>query len=294
MDPLPIVNALGGVATRQQLIAAGCSGYDLTRGVRLGSIRRVRQARYVSPAAASDAVIAARVGGLIAGPSAAKTYGWWGGLDTRLHLSVGDNSARLRTLRAPSLLPNGVEQRADTVPRRIRLHWLVGGAVPELGDECWRVPQDACLRQVLQWCDEATAIACLDTAVTVGEIPRDVVLDWCASLPKALRVRAGECRWGSESGTESLVRQGLDRLGVAYRQQVKFEGVGRVDFELDDARVIIEVDSRRHDDPVVRADDYRRDAELAARGYMVLRFSYDQVVYHWEWCARMVVAALAR
>src|SRR5690554_7481355 len=138
VDPLTATNRLGGIATRQQLVAAGCSGYDLTRAVRRGVLRRLRQARYASSIALPDAVVAVRVGGMLAGPSAAKTFGLWSGFDTRVHVSVGQNSSRLRTNVPPSF--KTIVISVDLMRRRVCLHWLKGGATPELGPECWRVP----------------------------------------------------------------------------------------------------------------------------------------------------------
>ena len=158
-NPVPIINSLGHVATRQQLVARGCSGFDLTIAVRRGEIRRVRQARYSTPGASADAVAAIRVGGMLAGPSAARSYGLWSGFDRRVHVSVGDSSSRLRTNFAPSIQPELLTP--DFSEREVVVHWLVGGAVPELGPECWRLPRATALRQVVAWCDRETAIACL-------------------------------------------------------------------------------------------------------------------------------------
>src|SRR5690554_6993379 len=122
VDPLTATNRLGGIATRQQLVAAGCSGYDLTRAVRRGVLRRLRQARYASSIALPDAMVAARVGGMLAGPSAARTFGLWAGFATRVHISVGQNSSRLRTNVPPSFKPTSLssrseEHRAELQPR---------------------------------------------------------------------------------------------------------------------------------------------------------------------------------
>ena len=161
------VAAFGGIATRQQLIHAGLSGFDLTIAVKRGEVRRVRQARYATAEATFDALAAARVGGLLAGTSAARSYGLWAGFDTRLHISVEANSARLRTNYPPSFSVRPVELTPDTSRRRIVLHGLKDGAVPELGPECWRVSLLVCLRQVVAWCDRETAVACVDSALTL-------------------------------------------------------------------------------------------------------------------------------
>ena len=291
VDPLTATNRLGGIATRQQLVAAGCSGYDLTRAVRRGVLRRLRQARYASSIALPDAMVAARVGGMLAGPSAARTFGLWSGFDTRVHISVGQNSSRLRTNFPPSFKPTSLS--SDIVARRVCLHWLKDGATPELGPECWRVPLEVCLRQVVQWCDRETAIACLDTALSVRKIPRSVLEKIFARSPIADRLLLGQCSVGSQAGTESIVRQRLHALGVAVRQQVWVPGVGHVDFGVVGTRVVIEVDGRQyHEDPIQFEEDRRRDAELVSRNFTVVRLSYLQVTTDWAWCERMILAAI--
>jgi len=287
------VMALGGVATRQQLIAAGLSGFDLTIAVKRGEVRRVRQARYVTDGASFDAVAAARVGGLLAGTSAVRSYGLWSGFDRRLHISVGANSARLRTNVPPSFIGRLTELTPDTSGRRIVLHWLEAGAVPELGPECWRVSLLVCLRQVVAWCDRETAIATLDTALAL--VPRDALLDTFATAPVSQREVVAECRPGSDSGYESIVRQRLGAIGVVVIQQVQIARVGRVDGLISGTRVVLEVDGREHhDDPAAVEEDRRRGAELVAQGYTRVQLSSTRIMTDWPWCVRMVLGAIAQ
>ena len=293
-DPTAAIQNLGCVATRQQLIAQGYSGYDLTCAVRLGLIRRVRQARYATPDAPFDAVAATRIGGMLAGPSAANSYGLWHGFDTRLHVSVGENSSRLRTNVAPSFRMPGQGLTPDTSKRAAVVHWLVDGAVPELGPECWRVPWPVCLRQVAEWCDRETAIACLDTALTEYRLSRTDLFGIFSGAPASGRLLAGECCPGSDSGPESLVRQRLTALGIRVRQQIQIHGVGRVDMGIVGTRIILEIDSGRyHDNDDAFERDRWRTAELVARGYVVIRLSYSRVTTDWAWCLRMIFGAMA-
>jgi very-short-patch-repair endonuclease len=293
-DPTVAIQSLGCIATRQQLIAHGYSGYDLTCAVRLGLIRRVRQARYATPDAPLDAIAATRIGGMLAGPSAADSYGLWHGFDTRLHVSVGENSSRLRTNVAPSLRTPDQLLTPDTFTRKAVVHWLVDGAVPELGPECWRVPLPVCLRQVVEWCDRETAIACLDTALTEYRLSRAELLGTFSDAPASDRLLAGECCLGSDSGTESLVRQRLTALGIKLRQQIQIRGVGRVDMGIVGTRILLEIDSEKyHDNDEAFERDRWRTAELVARGYVVIRLSYLRVTTDWAWCLRMIIGAMA-
>ncbi len=290
-DPVPIIDSLGGIATRQQLIARGCSGFDLTIAVRRGAIRRIRQARYSTPRASADAVVAARVGGMLAGPSAARSYGLWSGFDRRVHISVGANSSRLRTNYAPSFQPQVLTP--DISDREILLHWLVGGAVPERGEACWRVTRETCLLQMVSWCNRETALACLDTALTRFRMSPSALITLFQNAPLSDRLLAHTCETGSDSGTESIVRQRLLDAGIRVTQQVQFQ-VGRVDMRVDGTRVLIEVDSREfHESDEARERDRIRDAELVALNFVVIRLSYRRVFEHWDWCLSMVRAAIS-
>jgi len=289
------IDRRGGIATRQQLIAAGVSGYDVTAAVRNGSVRRVRQARYATKAATEPALVAVRVGGMLAGLSAARSYGLWSGFDHRVHISVGSHSSRLRTNISPRFSNPTKPLTPDTATDEIVLHWLRGGATPELGPECWRVTVERALRQVVRWSDEETAVACLDTAQTLFGYGTGDLSTMFRDAPARDRVMVSRSQSGSDSGPESLVRQRLDGLRIPYRQQVAMAGIGRVDFGLIGTTIVIEVDSREfHDHDRAFERDRWRDGELGARGYTDLRLSYMRVTTDWPWCERMILGALAQ
>jgi very-short-patch-repair endonuclease len=289
-DPVPIINSLGHVATRQQLLSAGCSGFDLTIAVRRATIWRIRQARYVTPGASSDAIAAARVGGMLAGTSAARSYGLWSGFDRRVHLSVGDHGSRLRTNFAPILNPERLTP--DFSNQEVVVHWLVAGAVPELGPECWRVPLGTCLRQVVSWSDHETAVACLDTARTKFGLSAGKLTDLFRDAPIADRLRASCSRTGSDSGTESIVRQRLSAAGLTVEQQVAFPGM-RVDMWIKGSHVLVEVDSNEfHGSTDARVRDGRRDVALLARGFFVVRLPFEQIFEDWQLCLDQLRVAI--
>ncbi|MBG6055959.1 very-short-patch-repair endonuclease [Salinibacterium sp. CAN_S4] len=292
-DVAAVIALLGGAATRQQLLAKDLSGYDLTRAVRLGEVFRVRQGRYILKSTTPDVSTAVRVGGMLAGPSAARSYGIWSGTDQRLHISVGDHASRLRTNIQPSMAPHG-SLSSDRARRPIVLHWLIGGAVDELGAECWRVSLGACLTQMVEWSTEETALACLDTALQRRLIGREDMVSLFDGQPLRSRLTAARARFGADSGAESLVARRLRAVGILVDQQVSIRGVGRVDMRVRNSRVIVEVDGRTyHEDPIAFENDRRRDAELVARGYVVVRLSYIRVLGDWDWCQKMVLAAIA-
>jgi len=60
-------------------------------------------------------------------------------------------------------------------------------------------------------------------------------------------------------------------------------------------RVNVEIDGRAfHGDAASFESDRRRDSLLVERGYIVLRFSYRQVVFDWPAVERVILATIDR
>jgi very-short-patch-repair endonuclease len=277
-----VVSALGGIATRAQILAAGLSGTDITAGVRRGEIRRVRRAHYATPDAPSDAVDVVRVGGRLCGVSAARSYGLWAGFDDTLHVAVARNASRLRVIREHEALT------PDRSNRELEVHWTD----TEPTRECWRVSLGDCLRQVVAWCDRETAMACLDTAVEVAGVTREELRAMFAAEPPASRVRAADTQPGCGSGYESIVVRRLRRIGLRVRQQVWISGVGRVDGVIDDI-LVLEIDGfEHHSTREAFEEDRRRDAALAALGKPKIRLTPRRILADWDGCVADILGAL--
>ncbi len=115
-----------------------------------------------------------------------------------------------------------------------------------------------------------------------------------SALPATARWLVDFARPDAESGLESLVRLRLHLIGVAVRTQVAVDGVGRVDFVIED-RVILEADGREnHDGAAKRHRDLMRDARASDLGFETLRFDYSMIVYSWDVVEAAILAALAR
>ena len=172
------------------------------------------------------------------------------------------------------------------------LHWL---AVRSNNTECWRVSPAEAVSQVAAWCDRETAIACLDTArTTLGFGDHEIALA-LAGAAASTRQLMTHSKSGSDSGPESVVRQRLLTLGIDVVQQVKFEGIGRVDMQIPGTNILIEIDGRQyHSDAAAFENDRRRRNELVRRGYIVLEFSFKQVFENWQWCESVVRGALSQ
>ncbi len=83
----------------------------------------------------------------------------------------------------------------------------------------------------------------------------------------------------SGSCSEARFAEVLRRARIRFRQQVAVLPGIRVDF-LIGRRLVVECDSRTwHGGNVNYERDRRRDAKLAAAGYIVIRLSYQQVMH---------------
>ena len=106
---------------------------------------------------------------------------------------------------------------------------------------------------------------------------------------------AARSKAGSDSGLESIVRQRLVAQSVTVVQQVEFEGVGFVDMQIAGTNILIEIDGRQyHSESAAFENDRRRRNELVRRGYVVLEFSYKQVLENWPWCESIIIGALSQ
>jgi very-short-patch-repair endonuclease len=144
---------------------------------------------------------------------------------------------------------------------------------------------------------DATVVA--DSALRAGDVTLDELEEATASLrgrreaARARRVVEGcdpECGSVLESVQRvEMVLAGLD--GFATQVVLRRSPVLRVDFCFAQARVVVEVDGARwHPDP---QRDRDRDNALAALGWRVLRFTWQQVVHDSATVIAVVRAALA-
>jgi very-short-patch-repair endonuclease len=97
---------------------------------------------------------------------------------------------------------------------------------------------------------------------------------------------------GAESMLETLARTVFRQAGVTVQPQVFIDGVGYVDLLLE-GRLIVELDGRHHGEWTQIKKDQRRNNMSVVRGYLVLRYYYDDVVHHPDRMVAEVLAVLA-
>jgi very-short-patch-repair endonuclease len=257
MDPVTLVRSLGGIAPGSALRSRGISQDRLDRAVSSGAVRRVRRGWFATPDADAACVLAVAAGGTLSCVSALTQYGVW-------------------------LLPfEGVHIRVDphhhgSRSSARRLHWLPAVDTPSHGRDSVATALDV----AIQCLGAEAAIVAIDSALEKGLVTRVELTRRFASRPRhaeLLRRADG----ASQAGIETLVRVRLRSHGIRVRTQVSIPGAGRVDLLVGD-RLIIETDGRAfHDDAVAFSRDRRRDLAAQARGYIVVRLSYRQIMAEW-------------
>lgn len=184
------------------------------------------------------------------------------------------------------------------VPPSNRDHRRAMHGHPRRPDHCsgWHPPRTCdpidpplvALRQTRTCLGTEGFVVLCDSLLNHGLAPA-VLRGELADLPASVRARLDLCDL-SESGTETIVRLRLRRLGIAVRCQVVIKGIGRVDL-LIGASLIIEVDSVSHHTSLKDYEkDRLRDRAAITLGYTVIRLTYEQVMGNWDACAEQILA----
>lgn len=194
-----------------------------------------------------------------------------------------DQDLHVRFARASTALPPRSQQM---VPHRPTPY------VP-LGLDAIDPPRLA-IRCALRCLPPEEALVVCESAVHLAHVGEGEVLGLFEHARRDVRAIMKWFSGRSQSGTESLVRCRLQRLGYRVIPQVLIEGVGYVDMLLGE-RIVIECDSLRyHADPAAYANDRRRDLVLIEQGFCVIRLTYHQVVDEWPATLQAIRAQTAR
>lgn len=99
----------------------------------------------------------------------------------------------------------------------------------------------------------------------------------------------------TENDFEELLIAICDDHGVSRPRCQERVGPYRPDFVWSDQKLVVEADSREsHGTRKAFEEDRRRDNELRAAGWAVLRFTWRQMTAEPEWVARMIGQAPGR
>jgi very-short-patch-repair endonuclease len=138
------------------------------------------------------------------------------------------------------------------------------------------------------------AVATVDAAVNLGRV-RVSALRSGLRGPGSVEARRvlGMVDGRSESVIETVVRLALRQAGLQVTCQARIEGVGRVDLLVSDW-LVVEVDGFAfHADRASYRTDRGRANALAARGYVLVRLTYEDVMHRLPDTVAMIVALAA-
>jgi len=268
MDLEGYLRARGGIAHRETLLAAGCTPAQLERC----GIPRVRRFWLALPEAEPALRFAASHRGRLDCVSVAQHWGL--ALlhpPTETHLWAPEHSSA-------AAAPHVRWHRGRLLGPRIP-HSLVVSEVDALAHVAECLPR---IEALIVW----------ESALRKGRVSLAGLrrVSWSGRQARRL---AAEASASSDSLLETIALHGLRDLGLPVQQQVELLG-HRVDL-LVGASLVIQTDGYAyHSNPRQRAEDLRHDARLMLAGYRVLRFSYEDIVHHWDRTARVVLAAVAQ
>ena len=282
MNLVQKLKRFGGVATRRALVRA-TSRAEFDRAVQRGDIVKDAYGRYALPVA-DDALRAAnRLSGVVSHRSAALHWGW----EVKTVPERPDVTVRRKRHLA-------AHQAGD-----VELHWydVAPDAVVGLVTSREQTLVD-CMRSLPF--DEALAIA--DSALRHRSIAKARLVELADSIkgtgaPQARRV-AREATHLAANPFESVLRAiGLDVPGLHLEPQVVIadkEGRGRADLVDRERRWVVEAESHSwHSKRGALRRDCRRYTKLVLLGWRVLRFAWEDVMFHPDYVRHCLDAAAA-
>lgn len=275
------VEQQGGYARRRDLLRV-TSRAAVDRALRDGALVRVGRGRYGLPHLKDDVGVAQQLAGVLSHESAALWHGW-------------------EVKRVPEKPHVAVpRKRRVTADRRAtaHVHWV------DLAPEDLRGPAtsvETTLLHCLRDLDEDAALAVADAALRHGTDPavlrrihRHVRGHGAAKVRRILERADGR----AANPFESVLRHvaySVPGLRVAPQQLI----VGpnqtvRPDLVDETRRLVLEADSFEwHGGRVALARDARRYNWLIVEGWIVLRFSWEDVMFDHDYVRRVLVAAVA-
>jgi hypothetical protein len=282
-DIAALVEALGGMAQKRQLVRRGARDIDLTLAVRRGEVVRARQGWYTTLPESDPRVRAVRVGGRLTGISAVIAAGGWVLGQHPLHVSVHENAARLRTPH------NRFIQLARRRVANLTLHWDDTDVASRGTAMCVDI-RDALVRVVLDE-DFETAVAALDWALHSDTIDSTDIARIMQHLPANRRAIAEWVDGRCESLPESLARTRFRLLGYQVDIQVRLNDRERIDLVVEGC-VGVETDGRAFHLETFEADR-TKDVDITIADMHPLRPSANMVFTKWPRIVLAVQRAVA-
>lgn len=279
VDARTVAAQLGGSCTWGQL-RKSLSKRRIRRAVAEGVLVRAAQGRYVLPDIAVARRTAVELAAVASHTTAALHWGWGVKADPEQPHLTFPRGRKLRG-RAKDLVRHW---------RALRTEDVVDGWVTSKH----RTVIDCCLDLPF---DEALAIA--DSSWRDDLDPLEV-MRVAKALPVRLRKRVSavlrHVDRRAANPFESVLRAQCILAGAAVKTQFEIKDkafYAKVDIAIEDLRIVVEAESFAHhgDRPALKRD-CRRYTGLAARGWVVLRFTWDEVMFEPEYVIEAVRATI--
>ncbi len=262
---------LGGAAHTSTARYAGFSKYDIDVAVRRGAVQRVRRSWLIGESASAGQRAAASVSGRLTCLSAAAERGLWTPSHAAVHVAVAATASRLDST-------------------GVRLHYANGpvpvsrtAVVDPLFNVLFHIARCAPRMDALAVWESALSRNAVDSATLMRVAWRSAAAAEMAQAATAL----------SDSGIETVFRELMASVGLTVRQQVWIDG-HPLDALIGD-RLGIQLDGfAHHSSARDRRRDIRDDARLVLRGYTVLRFDYQQILFDPQYVIETVLTAISQ
>ncbi len=279
-DVTSCMRRLGGVASRADLLRLTGRG-PLDAALRRGDLAVVAHGIYRLADANSARIAAHALSGAVSHLSAALHWGW--------------------AVKTVPDLPEVIVARKRNLTSEQRKLARIAYADLSLDDQRDRVTsQDRTLVDCLRREDIDSGFAVADSALRAGFSHRTMAaLGRDARGPHAGKIRyvIGRADGSAANPFESVLRSIADDVpGLTVRAQAPIFGpdfIGRPDLADEELRIILEADSFEwHGGRAELRRDSRRYDEFVVAGWLVLRFSWEDVMFDPAWVREMMVRAV--
>ncbi|MFC3298141.1 DUF559 domain-containing protein [Arthrobacter agilis] len=270
MDAVTTLRRAGSVARTGRLIERGVPRREIAAALRSGAIIRLRVGVLALPEAPQDLVVATMENARLTCASAARHYDFW-----LLHPPTSQHLA----------------SHARAADHRIGHHRPLSVAVhPSLP----LVGLVDALIHALHCLPAVDAAVMVESSLRRGDTIRPFLLERLQGNRNG-RARAvlDLVTCTADSALEVVARILFLQAGLHVEAQVQLDGVGRVDFLLE-GFLVVEVDGDAfHSDRATRRKDRRRNNVTITSGYLVLRYGYEDIMFHREDVLAQVLAVLS-
>ncbi|WP_434995743.1 DUF559 domain-containing protein [Arthrobacter sp. Ld5] len=269
MDAIVALRRAGSVARTGRLLRQGVPRRQVAALIRSGVLVRPGRGVVALPDAPEDTVTAVLHGTRLTCASAARHYGLW-------------------LLHPPTSLHVTSHARQDRHTHHHRpLSVPVHPQLPLVG-------QVDALLHALHCLPAIDAAVMVESSLRLGDTTRAFLLEHLRGNRNGPARAALELVTGTgESALEVVARVLFLSAGLDVETQVQLDGVGRVDFLLE-GFLVVEVDGDAyHSSRAARRRDRGRNNMTIVGGYLVLRYGYEDIMFHRQDVLAQILAVLA-